>query len=201
VVLLVDVSWSVARAAGLFLWMSSMLFGNSRRVQVIAFVDRPVDATEALRRWMRGLAPANEGDAVGSRENRRRPRPGEGIVRAGVPFSEWLADLRGLDLNAPSDYGRAFHALLRSSLRPTGTQTVLVVLGDGRTNRFEALPWTMEEIAQRCRSVLWLVPEPRGRWGTGDSALGAYAEHVDVLVEAADLPGLARGVAELVRSV
>ena len=39
--------------------------------------------------------------------------------------------------------------------------------------------------------MLWLVPEPRSRWGTADSALPAYLESVDLVVEATDLDGLA----------
>ena len=53
------------------------------------------------------------------------------------------------------------------------------------------------EIAGSCGAVLWLVPEPRGRWGTGDSALADYLPYADTVVEAADLDGLARGVREL----
>jgi uncharacterized protein with von Willebrand factor type A (vWA) domain len=194
VVLLVDVSWSVARAAGLFLWMAGSVLESNRRTRVVVFVDRPVDATAALRGWLR-----RRGEAAAGPVPRGRRRPGEGIVRFGLSFAGWLDALRGLDLSAPSDYGRALHALLGSHLRPSGRDTTLVVLGDARSNRFEPLPWTLEEIGRRCRSVLWLVPEPAGRWGTGDSAIEAYLPHVDVVVEAADLDGLARGVAELVR--
>ncbi len=47
--------------------------------------------------------------------------------------------------------------------------------------------------------MIWLVPEPVSRWGTGDSALASYLPYADVAVEARNLAGLARGVAELVR--
>lgn len=196
VVLLVDVSWSVARAAGYFLWMASSFLEPGRRARVVAFVDRPVDATDAIRRWSRaGRFPRFPTGAA----TRRRRRPSTGVVRAAGTFTEVLDSLPGLNLDAPSDYGRALHGLLRSHLRPTGRDTVLVVLGDARTNVFDPLSWTLDEIGKRTRAILWLVPEPASRWGTGDSALGAYLEHVDVVVEAADLDGLARGVARLLR--
>lgn len=194
VVLLVDVSWSVARAAGLFLWMAGSVLASNRRTRVVVFVDRPVDATAALRGWLR-----RRGEAPDPSVHGRHRRPGEGIVRFGRSFAGWLDGIGGLDLAAPSDYGRALHALLGSHLRPSGRDATLVILGDARSNRFEPLPWTLEEIGRRCRSVLWLVPERRRLWGTGDSAISAYLPHVDVAVEAADLEGLARGVAELVR--
>jgi hypothetical protein len=120
-------------------------------------------------------------------------------VRGGVSFAALVGSLAGLNLDAASDYGRTFHALARSRLRPGGRTTALVVLGDGRTNRFDPQAWAFEEIASRCGAVLWLVPEPVESWETGDSALGAYLVHADVAVEARDVAGLARGVAELVR--
>jgi uncharacterized protein with von Willebrand factor type A (vWA) domain len=101
--------------------------------------------------------------------------------------------------DAPSDYGRALDRLLRSPRRPAGRDTVLVVLGDGRNNRLDPMGWTLEELAARCAATLWLVPEPLAEWGTGDSALADYLPHVDLAVEARDLVGLGRGVAELLR--
>ena len=61
------------------------------------------------------------------------------------------------------------------------------------------MPWAFAEVARGCKAVLWLAPEPRSRWGTADSALPAYADSVDVLVEATDLAGLASGLNELMR--
>jgi len=195
VVLLIDVSWSTVTAAGLFLSIAGEFLRRSRDTRVLLFVDRAVDATREIDHWIarHPTPPVEPGTASGRR------RPGVGIVRGGRSFAEVLDELRGLNLTAPSDYGRAFHSLARSRLRPGGRNTALVVLGDGRTNRFDAQDWAFEEIASRCGAVLWLVPEPLDRWGTGDSALGRYLPHTDVAVEARDLNGLARGVSELLR--
>lgn len=181
VVLLVDVSFSVTQAAGLFLLMASRFVELGRRARVLVFVDRPVDATAAIRRWAR--------DA----------RLSDGADGNGVTFADVLQDLRELNLHAPSDYGTAFHALRAPRIRPRGRDTVLVVLGDGRTNRFDPLPWALSEVTRGCRAVLWLASEPRSRWGTADSALLHYIDAVDVVVEANDLLGLASGLHELVR--
>jgi uncharacterized protein with von Willebrand factor type A (vWA) domain len=204
IVLLVDVSFSVARAAGLFLLMAAEFLDLGRRARVLVFVDRPVDATAAITRWARSRA-TGEGPhgrrASGAGATRRGIRPGAGIARHGVAFTDVLDGLAGLNLEAPSDYGRAFHALLSSRGRPRGRETVLVVLGDGRTNRFEPLPWALAEIARGCRAVIWLVPEPVSRWGTADSALPDFLPSVDVVAETTDLHGLAHGLAELVRRI
>lgn len=193
VVLLVDVSWSTARAAGYFLAIATELLALGRRHRAILFVDRPVDATGALSRWGRGRLEAGRGPSP----SRTRPVPGSGIARGGTSFAALLASLGGLNLEAPSDYGRAFHALLHSRWRPRGRDTILAILGDARTNRFDPLPWALEEISRQCRAVLWLVPEPKERWGEADSVLRDYLPYVDTVVEAADLRGLARGVSEL----
>ena len=116
---------------------------------------------------------------------------------------DWKPEIRnrlaGLNLDASSDYGTALHALATSRLRPRGKDTVLVVLGDGRTNRFDPLPWALDDLARGCRAVIWLASEPRARWGTADSALPGYLPSVDLVVEATDLAGLARGLGELIR--
>jgi uncharacterized protein with von Willebrand factor type A (vWA) domain len=177
VVLLIDVSWSTARAAGLFLTLAHEFLRRAAQTRVLLFVDRSVDASAAVARWMR-----------------RGPR-------AAGPFAGLLESIPGLNLDAPSDYGRAFHNLLRSPLRPAGRRTLLVVLGDGRTNRFDAQDWAFAELVERCGAALWLVPEARAEWGTGDSALEVYLPRVDVAVEAHDLAGLARGIAVIARRI
>jgi uncharacterized protein len=199
VVLLVDVSFSVARASGLFLLMAAGFVEFGRRTRVLAFVDRPVDATAAVSRWARLTARGEGSGAMTPKGRRLRARPGGGIVSRDVSFSEVLDGLTDLNLEAPSDYGTAFHALSTSRLRPRGRDTVLVVLGDGRTNRFDPLPFALEELSRGCRAVLWLVAEPRSRWGTADSALPLYLPSVDLVVEATDLDGLSRGLGELLR--
>ena len=173
VVLLIDVSWSTAPAARLFLEMAGEFLRLGRQSRVLFFVDRPVEATEPLARWL----------------ERRKPGTFEALLRS-IP---------GLNLDAPSDYGRVFHSLSVSPSRPRGRRTVLVVLGDGRTNVFDPLDWALDEIVDGCGAALWLVPEPVAHWATGDSALPRYLPCVDTVVEVGDLRGLALGVTELLR--
>jgi hypothetical protein len=173
VVLLIDVSWSTAPAARLFLEMAGEFLRLGRQSRVLFFVDRAVDVTEPLARWL----------------EQRKPGSFEALLRS----------IQGLNLDAPSDYGRVFHALCVSPSRPRGRRTVLVVLGDGRTNVFDPLEWALEEFVDGCGAALWLVPEPVAAWATGDSALPRYLPRVDTVVEVGDLRGLALGVTELLR--
>lgn len=116
ITLLIDVSWSTATAAGLFLSVAGEFLRRRRETQVLLFVDRAVDATAQIKSWLA-----------------RRGRPSS--------FGGVLGSLDGLNLDAPSDYGRAIHSLLRSRWRPKGRDAVLLVLGDGRTNRFDPQSW------------------------------------------------------------
>jgi len=172
---LIDVSHSVRRAAGLFLMLASETIRRSARARILLFVDRPVDVTAEMRSWLR----------------RREGEP---------DFADFLRGLeeRGrLRLDAPSDYGTAFHRLLDDPGARLGPRTALVVLGDGRTNRFDPLPWAFEEIAGRAGHVLWVAPEPHGEWGTEDSALEAYLPHCHLVFEAAELLDLGRAISAL----
>jgi hypothetical protein len=177
VLVLVDVSWSVQRASAFFLLMARAFLARGSRARVWLFVDRCVEATARLAL--------------------RRDRGVEG----------WGAFLRGipdLDPDAPSDYGRAFWQAAHAGPRRVGASpadALLVVLGDARSNFRDPQAWAFEDLASRCRRVIWLDPEPAELWGTGDSALADYLPCCDVVCEARDLEGIARGVAEIARSL
>ncbi len=182
VVVLVDVSWSVMRASILFLMMAREFLEANRRTSIHFFVDRCVDATAIMRRW----------DVEAPLES----------------FERLLASLKDLDPMAPSDYGRAFyqaaHARPHSPLGQVpaaGPDTILVVLGDARSNNRDPQPWAFEDLASRSRRVIWLNPEPASRWDSGDSVLSDYLPWCDIVCEARDLEGIARGMAEIVRSL
>ena len=212
VVMLVDVSHSVARSAGLFLLICAGLAERIRKFQVLLFVDRVIEATDLIRRWAsagRGL-----GREAGARFDRSamaparaartgRGAPGAGIVptRGGRSFADLLASLTEINLAAPSDYGRAFFQARSHLARSAGRDAVLVVLGDARCNYRDPLEWAFEEIAARCRRAIWLNPEPRGLWDTADSVMSVYFPACDVVCEARDLDGLSRGVREILRCV
>jgi len=61
--------------------------------------------------------------------------------------------------------------------------TLLLVLGDARNNRRPARADVLGRLRARVRSLWWLVPEPRARWGTGDSALESYWPWCDQVLE------------------
>lgn len=104
-----------------------------------------------------------------------------------------------LDLYARSDFGLVLEQLWRE-LGPTlNRQTVVVILGDGRNNRRPPRLELLRALGERCRAVVWLSPEPRERWGIGDSALLQYAREVDALVSCENLRQLSSALVRLPR--
>jgi uncharacterized protein len=70
----------------------------------------------------------------------------------------------------------------------------VIVVGDGRSNYNPPEAWVLEELRRRARRVLWICPEPRTRWGSGDSEMLLYARRCDrvaTLETLDDLEGLA----------
>ena len=81
-------------------------------------------------------------------------------------------------------------------LDAVGPKTSLLVLGDGRTNyRDPGLP-LLAALVAASRQAYWLNPEPRGQWGSGDSAAARYGEVIE-MVECRTVAQLAGFVARL----
>jgi hypothetical protein len=102
-----------------------------------------------------------------------------------------------LDLHARSDFGRVVTELWRAHRPLLQRSTLLLVLGDARNNRLPPRADVVRAIRERVQRVVWLVPEPRVRWNTGDSVLGLYAPACDELLECTDLASLVRAVRRL----
>ena len=100
-----------------------------------------------------------------------------------------------LDLHARSDFGRVLAALWEGRAILTGS-TLLLVLGDARNNRLPPRADLLRASADRVQRTVWLVPEPRARWDTGDSVLGMYAPACDAVVECVNLGAMVRAVRE-----
>jgi uncharacterized protein len=111
-----------------------------------------------------------------------------GQMRPGAP----------IDLMARSDFGRVLRDLVAIPAL-LGADTVLLVLGDARNNRLPPRADLLAAVRAQVRRIVWLNPEPRERWDTGDSVIAAYARHADVVVECGTLAQLERAVGEVAK--
>lgn len=99
-----------------------------------------------------------------------------------------------------SNYGRVLRAFERRVLRDVDRRTTVVILGDGRTNYLDHAAEVLEDVRARARAVVWLCPESRAQWATGDSAMPRYAPKCGAVLEvrsARDLLAAARLVLSL----
>jgi uncharacterized protein with von Willebrand factor type A (vWA) domain len=94
-----------------------------------------------------------------------------------------------------SNYGRVLRAFEERVLPDVDRRTTVVILGDGRTNYQSEAADVLDAIRARARALVWLCPEPRAAWATGDSAMSRYAPRCTQVLEvrsARDLEDAAR---------
>jgi uncharacterized protein with von Willebrand factor type A (vWA) domain len=152
-VVLCDVSGSVAGFSHFTLMLTQALREHFTGVRAFAFVD----TTDEVTRFF---------------------KPGADVVDAIARIGR-EADVVGFD--GHSDYGTAFEVFADRWAAAVGPKTSLLVLGDGRTNyRQPGLP-VLADLVRRSRSAHWLNPEPRRLWGSGDSAANRYGEVIDMV--------------------
>ncbi|MEO9191861.1 MAG: VWA domain-containing protein, partial [Acetobacteraceae bacterium] len=76
-------------------------------------------------------------------------------------------------------------------------KSTVIILGDARGNRTEARVDILQRISDRAKRVIWLNPEYRSSWGTGDSDMFRYAPHCQMVRVCNTLRDLERVVTDL----
>lgn len=97
-----------------------------------------------------------------------------------------------------TDYGQAFVDFKACCLDDLDSRSTVIVLGDARNNGGDTRLDALKEIYDRCRRVIWLNPEPRSMWNTGDSEMRHIAAYCHQVEECSTLAHLQRFVAHLV---
>ncbi|RBY84889.1 VWA domain-containing protein [Blastococcus sp. TF02A-30] len=167
-VVLCDVSGSVAGFSHFTLMLTQALREHFTGVRAFAFVD----STDEVTRFF---------------------RPGADVADAVARIGR---EARVVAFDGHSDYGSAFEVFADRWATAVGPKTSLLVLGDGRTNyRPPGVP-VLADLVGRARSAHWLNPEPRRQWGSGDSAADRYGEVID-MVECRNAAQLAEFVTTL----
>jgi len=169
IVVLADVSGSVAAFARFTLLLVYALSTQFSKVRSFAFIDAVDEVTAYFE---------------------RSAEPAAALARV-------QAEANVVALDGHSDYGRALVAFWARHGTEVGPKTSLLVLGDARNNYHAPEAWALEALAARARHTFWLNPEPRVYWDSGDSVLGAYAAACDGVYECRNLRQLARFVDEL----
>ncbi|WP_194861314.1 VWA domain-containing protein [Dietzia sp. SYD-A1] len=149
-VVLCDVSGSVAGFSHFTLQLVHSLREQFSRVRVFAFVDTTDEVTSFFE----------TGSDLGS------------------AMSRMVREARIITYDGHSDYGHALEGFAdryAHTLTRTGS---LLILGDGRNNYRDPSVDALEFVSERVGHTHWLNPEPRKQWGTGDSAARLYSQYV-----------------------
>ena len=75
-----------------------------------------------------------------------------------------------------SDYGNAFVSFTENFPGVLSPRSSLLVLGDGRTNYRNPAADVLAHMVTASRHAHWLNPEPKHLWGSGDSAVPRYTD-------------------------
>lgn len=152
-VVLCDVSGSVANFANFTLMLVFALREQFNRVRAFTFVD---EIHEVSDRFHPGADPIE--------------------TMASLAASAQYASLWGR-----TNYGRAFSRFVELHSDALGPKTNLLILGDARSNYSDlALP-VLKQMEHESRHAWWLNPESPRHWNTGDSAARDYAKIVNMV--------------------
>jgi uncharacterized protein with von Willebrand factor type A (vWA) domain len=167
-VVLCDVSGSVASFAQFTLMLVYALHEQFGKVRAFTFVDRVHEVTDVFGR---GADPADV-------------------------LTDLAARTSHAALWGRTNYGRAFSTFAEEYADALGPKSSLLILGDARSNYSDLSVPLLRELARRARHAYWLNPEHRRHWDTGDSAAGAYGDVVP-MVECRNLTQLGEFVHDL----
>ncbi|HEX2048476.1 MAG TPA: VWA domain-containing protein [Acidimicrobiales bacterium] len=169
IVVLADVSGSVATFARFTLQLVHALAGEFSAVRTFVFIDGIDEVTRLFDR----------SDDVGT-----------ALARVHEEADVVAAD-------GHSDYGRALSAFWARWGREITPRTSVVILGDARNNYHASHAEALAEVRRRARRVWWLNPEPRSYWDTGDSIVSEYARHCSGVFECRNLRQLEAFVSQI----
>jgi uncharacterized protein with von Willebrand factor type A (vWA) domain len=99
-----------------------------------------------------------------------------------------------------TDYGQALHDFKENWPDTVTNKTTVIILGDARNNYGDPQVEVLESIYRRCKKLIWLNPENRARWGTGDSEMRRYLPFCHVAEECYTLRHLEKVVHSLLRT-
>ena len=153
IVLICDVSGSVAGFANFTMLLVQALRDQFSKVRVFAFVETMDEITHLV------TAGAADPEQLGGRI---------------------LGEARVTAFDGHSDYGRALRDFAARYADAIGPRTSVLILGDARTNGGDPHLAILRRILAPARHAYWLNPERTALWSTGDSVAHAYAELVEM---------------------
>jgi uncharacterized protein len=147
IVVLCDMSGSVSAFSRFTLDLLAAMDSRLNRLRIFAFVDGLAEVTALVR----------------------------GARAAGRTLGTMEAAADSIGPSGHSDYGQVMREFATAHAASLSRRSVVLVIGDARTNRLDPAISEFAEIKRRAGQVYWLNPEPRRYWDDGDSVMGRYA--------------------------
>jgi hypothetical protein len=167
-VVLCDVSGSVANFASFTLMLVFALREQFGKVRAFTFVDDIHEVTDYFT-------------------------PGADLVDVMTRLAEATSHAARF---GRTNYGRAFERFIEEHADALGPKSSLLILGDARSNYSDLSLPTLRRMSDAARHAWWLNPEARRNWDTGDSAASDYAAVVP-MVECRNLTQLTEFVHDI----
>ncbi|MEU7765577.1 VWA domain-containing protein [Nocardia sp. NPDC049190] len=151
-VLLCDVSGSVAGFSNFTLLLVSALREQFSRVRIFAFVDQVDEVTQFF----------------------------DPHTRLDTAMTKIFTEASVVGVDGHSDYGAALAGFARDYPDAVTSRSSLLILGDARTNYRDPELTTLRSLVDVAKHAHWLNPEPRSQWGSGDSAADRYGQVIEM---------------------
>ncbi len=108
-----------------------------------------------------------------------------------------IAKVLGIIGFGSSNYGNSLRDFEEGWMSIVDRKSTVIILGDARGNRTEPRVDILQRISDRAKRVIWLNPEYRTSWGTGDSDMFRYAPHCQMVRVCNTLRDLERMLTDL----
>ncbi|WP_245662423.1 vWA domain-containing protein [Nocardia vermiculata] len=151
-VLLCDISGSVAGFSSFTMLLVDSLREQFSRVRIFAFVDQVDEVTHLFD----------------------QSTPLDQVTR------RIFTETQVVGFEGHSDYGAALQGFARDWPDAVTSRTSLLILGDARTNYRDPALNTLSGLVEVAKHAHWLNPEAEKMWGSGDSAADRYAGVIDM---------------------
>lgn len=113
------------------------------------------------------------------------------------PIGAAITRIMGIIGYGSSNYGNSLADFQEGWMSIVDRKSTVIILGDARGNRAEPRVDILQQISTRAKRVVWLNPEYRASWGTGDSDIYRYAPHCHMLRACSTLRDLERVISDL----
>jgi uncharacterized protein with von Willebrand factor type A (vWA) domain len=168
-VVLCDVSNSMAAFAEFIIYMVTCLRARFRKIRVFFFIDSVWDVSDSV--WDDDLGEVKQEIKSWGR-------------KASSGFT---------------DYGAVFRELAENILSDLSSRATLVILGDGKNNYRPAQTECLAQISEKVRNVFWLNPLDIQDWNERDNLMKEYQSYCSKVYQCRSASDLQRIVQDVFR--